>query len=253
VAATFMRGIRLVKIPTTLLAQVDSSVGGKVGVNHPLGKNTIGTFYHPEFVLIDPTMLRTLPVRELRAGLAEVVKVALIQDAHLFVILQKNITGVIRLDDLEFITGLIHASCAIKARIVKKDEREQGIRVILNFGHTIGHALEAATHYEYFRHGEAVTLGMAAAVKISIECGHLQAGAAEQIWQLLRHLQAPDIPADLTTHDVMAYLQYDKKRLSTGQRWVLLNHIGSAIVVSNIPEGVIHHAIEFLFDFNARP
>lgn len=247
VAATYMRGVRFAQIPTTLLAQVDSSVGGKVGVNHALGKNLIGTFYHPEFVFIDPTVLRTLPPRELRAGLAEMIKYALIQDTRLYEIVATHLEGIIKLEDIEFLAGLIHDSCAIKARIVKQDERERGNRVILNFGHTIGHALEAATHYEYFRHGEAVTLGMAAAVYISNKAGYLPAKLADRIWQTLQCFHPPAIPESITREEVWSYLRYDKKKNASGQKWVLLRSIGSALVTNKVPEKLIEGAIDYLF------
>ncbi|MBN2357380.1 3-dehydroquinate synthase [candidate division KSB1 bacterium] len=248
-AATYMRGIRLVQIPTTLLAQIDSSIGGKVGINHPMGKNIIGAFYHPELVLIDPAVLPTLPQRELRAGTAEMVKYALIQDSKLFHHVDKRLGHILQLTDLDEMADLIYTSCAIKVRIVDLDEREQGIRATLNFGHTIGHALEAVTRYQYYRHGEAVTLGMAAAVFISRQMGFLQDDPAQAVWTLLKQLQPPAVPKDVTPQAVRLYLRRDKKRIASGQQWVLLNDIGSCFITTDVADSLIDEAVEFSLHF----
>ncbi len=250
VAATFMRGIRWVQIPTTLLAQIDSSVGGKVGVNHPLGKNLIGAFYHPDLVLIDPETLRTLPPREIFAGAAEMVKYGLIQDAKLFSHLQKDLETLLHLSQTERLVEMIHRCCAIKAKIVEQDEREQGLRAVLNFGHTIGHALEAATCYQYYRHGEAVTLGMAAAVFISMKSGRLSPVTAEEIYPVLRRLKPPAVPKEISIEDIQENLKYDKKRLPTAQQWVLLQDIGSFVITPEVAESLVKQAIQFMIQFS---
>jgi 3-dehydroquinate synthase len=173
VASTYMRGISLIQVPTTLLAQVDSSVGGKVAVNHPLGKNMIGAFYQPQLVFIDVHVLETLAPREVRAGLAEVIKYGVIQDGDFFSYLEGHLQQILALDE-GVLSYVIKKSCAIKARVVEEDEREDGVRAFLNFGHTIGHALEALTFYRNYRHGEAVAAGMVAAAEIAVERGLLE-------------------------------------------------------------------------------
>src|SRR5690606_7926765 len=167
-AAAFLRGIRLVHVPTTVVGQVDSAIGGKVGVNHRLGKNLIGAFHQPSLVAIDPTLLGTLSRRELRAGLYEVVKYAVIASAPLWTRLEHEMAGLLR-GDTTLLTPVIEACCRIKADVVSADEREQGLRRILNFGHTVGHALEAVTRYRRLRHGEAVAYGMRAASALAVQ------------------------------------------------------------------------------------
>ena len=166
VAATYMRGVPFLQLPTSLLAQIDSSVGGKVAVNHPWAKNMIGAFYQPLLVLIDLDFLHTLPEGEFRAGMAEVIKYGVIADADFFSFLEENLEKIFRLDPV-VLTFMIKRCCEIKASIVAQDEREEGLRAILNYGHTVGHALEAATRFRTYRHGEAVAVGMEAAGRIS--------------------------------------------------------------------------------------
>jgi 3-dehydroquinate synthase len=231
VAATIFRGVPFIQIPTTLLAQVDSSVGGKVGVNHPLGKNLIGSFYQPKLVLIDPLVLDTLPMRERWAGAAEVLKYALIRDDRLFGLLEKSLEDLIALKNLELVSGVLETCCRIKAEIVEKDEKETGLRRILNFGHTIGHALEAATKYEYFRHGEAVAFGMAWAVQFSMEKGFLDNVQYQRADAMLRRFSLPPIPESVSAEVLLKHIRSDKKQTAEGLNLVLLKDIGQSVVV----------------------
>src|ERR1044072_830340 len=180
VAATYLRGIRFIQVPTTLIAQIDSSIGGKTGVNHPLGKNLIGAFHQPALVVIDPLTLRTLPLREIQAGLQEALKYGVIKDHKLFNFIVKNMAA-LKSNAGEAFEHLIMRSCQIKARVVEQDEREGGLRRILNFGHTVGHALEAVTHYRRFLHGEAVGLGLCAASCIAERAQLLPGGERQAI------------------------------------------------------------------------
>lgn len=226
VAATYLRGVPLVQVPTTLLAQVDSSVGGKVGVNHPQGKNIIGAFYQPVLVLADVGTLRTLPGRELRAGIAEVIKYGVIYDAAFFGWLEENLERLLE-GDPEALTYAVEMSCRIKARVVEADETEQGLRQILNYGHTFGHALEALTGYRVYVHGEAVAVGMVAAAKLSVLIGLLDEDAYGRIEQLVRRAGLPaDIPADLSFESVLASMERDKKARDGRITFVLPEAIG---------------------------
>lgn len=245
VAATYLRGVRLVQLPTTLLAQVDSSVGGKTGVNHALGKNLIGAFHQPEIVCIDPTVLATLPRRERLAGMGEVVKYALIRDRLFFETLSRHLETLLELGDLSLLEKVIENCCSIKAVIVSGDEREKGSRALLNFGHTIGHALEAAGQYECFRHGEAVTRGMAAAIFLSQQLGHISAEEAREALTLLDRLAPPQPPEDMLIEAVMPFLEQDKKRLSSGQSWVLLRGLGNGFITGDVPAELVPEAIRF--------
>jgi 3-dehydroquinate synthase len=179
-AATYLRGIAIAQVPTTLLAQVDSAVGGKVGVNHPLGKNLIGAFHQPRLVAVDPTVLATLPRREFRAGLYEVVKYGMAFDAALFETVRTHVRPIFA-RSIEALSPIIAESCRIKARVVMEDERERGPRRLLNFGHTAGHALEAVTRYRRFRHGEAIAWGMLVAADLSVARGSLDEGARQAL------------------------------------------------------------------------
>ncbi len=251
VAATYLRGIRLIQIPTTLLAQVDSSVGGKVGVNHPLGKNLIGAFHHPEAVFIDPDVLHTLAPRELRAGLGEVLKYALIRDAELLEVLEEKLPCIMRLEDGALLESVIARCCQIKAEIVGLDEREQGIRAWLNFGHTIGHALEAATGFACYRHGEAIALGMAAALHLSASCSGLDQEAVQRGMGLIRALNPPPLPADVTTEMIFTHIAHDKKRRRSGQTWVLIERPGRAVLRDDVGDDRVYGAIEQLQDLSS--
>jgi 3-dehydroquinate synthase len=246
VAATYMRGIRFIQIPTTLLAQVDSSVGGKVGINHPAGKNLIGAFYHPLFVLIDPMVLSTLSPRDMLAGMAEVVKYGCIQDATLFNRLAPTWPDILQRQNVGLLQEILVICCSIKAAVVETDEKESGLRAILNFGHTVGHALETITGYEYFLHGEAVAHGMAAASMLSWREGYLSEKDHRALLQQLLHLAPPPIPAHITTEQIFSAMQLDKKRDQGGQLWVLLDKIGHAILSRSVSSAHVQETLAWL-------
>lgn len=236
VAATYMRGVPLIQMPTTLLAQVDSSVGGKVAVNHPRGKNIIGSFYQPAIVLTDLNVLDTLPARELRAGLAEVIKYGIIKDQSFFEWLEDNLESMLKLD-YHALEPAIKKSCRIKARIVEKDETEQGIRAILNFGHTVGHALETLTGYKAYRHGEAVSVGMVFASRLAGKIGMLENSDQKRIEQILVRAGLPvKIPGEISIPDIISCFYSDKKVLSGQITFVLPERIGRVRVVRDLPE-----------------
>lgn len=242
VAATYMRGVPFVQVPTTLLAQVDSSVGGKVAVNHPLGKNMIGCFYQPRLVFADVSTLKTLPLREVRAGLAEVIKYGIIRDKNFFEFLEENLEKTLALDQ-ETLIQVVRRSCAIKAEIVEKDETEQGLRAILNFGHTIGHALEVLTEYRVYKHGEAVAAGMVAATFIAEEKGLCSPDISERLIGLLERAGLScRIP--FRAEEIMAVLPRDKKVRMGKLRFVLPVAIGEVIIESDVSEEIIWSAIE---------
>jgi 3-dehydroquinate synthase len=251
VAATFLRGMPWIQVPTSLVAMVDASIGGKVGVNHPEGKNLIGAFYQPSLVVIDPQTLTTLPQRELTSGWAEVIKHGLILDRELFEFLETNVNRVKKLDP-QLLTRAIGRSAAIKAWVVSQDERERtGKRIMLNYGHTIGHGLEAATEYRRFLHGEAVAVGMMGAAKLSQRMGLLSPATVERQKVLLEEF---GLPTSLQTEGgrrrrssrrgstrlsigaVTRAMEVDKKMSGKAIRWVLLQHIGEAVARSDVPQ-----------------
>ena len=238
VAATFQRGVPFVQVPTTLLSQVDSSVGGKTAVNHPKGKNMIGAFYQPCLVLADLDTLQTLPQKEFRAGLAEIIKYGVISDSSLFEYLEKNVEKILQLDKkcLEYI---IKTSCSIKAEVVEKDELENHYRMILNFGHTLGHAIEALTHYSKFIHGEAVAIGMVYAAKLSQKLGKCQEGIPRRLDRLVRKFGLPaDLP-DLHSKAIIESLYHDKKTMNHKIKFILIKDIGRVEIVEDMPEADI--------------
>ncbi len=228
VAATYLRGVPLVMVPTTLLSQVDSSVGGKVAVNHSSGKNLIGSFYPPRLVLIDPQTLSTLPRRQLIAGLAEVIKYGIIEDGSFFSRLENELEALLQSDPAT-LAAAIESSVCSKARVVEKDEFEKDHRRLLNFGHTIGHALEAATGYSYYLHGEAVLAGMIAAVRIALALEMVTADDAERMTSLMERLGVKPAPPALTAEQVIDKLSHDKKRRGQDQIFVLPTGIGKAV------------------------
>ncbi|NTW05084.1 MAG: 3-dehydroquinate synthase [Peptococcaceae bacterium] len=243
VAATYMRGVPFIQIPTTLLAQVDSSVGGKVAVNHPRGKNIIGAFYQPEAVFTDLSTLDTLPEREIRAGLAEVIKYGVIFDGEFFVWLEDNIEKVLALNP-EAIKKVVTISCQSKAAVVKEDETEQGIRAILNYGHTLGHAVEALTNYKVYRHGEAVSIGMAAAARLAVNMGGFDQASEKRIIGLLKRAGLPvDIPVKLNRDNLLSLMKKDKKAVSSKLTFVLPVSIGSVEIIKDIDEKVVLKSI----------
>ncbi|MBV1950642.1 MAG: 3-dehydroquinate synthase [Cycloclasticus sp.] len=229
-AASYQRGVNFIQVPTTLLSQVDSSVGGKTGVNHRLGKNMIGAFYQPKCVLIDTSVLSSLPERELSAGLAEVIKYGAICDLVFFEWLEKNMAKLL-LKDVDALTYAIKISCEEKAIVVAKDEKESGIRATLNYGHTFGHAIESHMGYGVWLHGEAVSVGMCLAAKMSVEQKTLSYEDYLRIESLCRLAQLPtEKPVDMTASDFLRYMQVDKKNTSTSIRLVLLDAIGKAVI-----------------------
>src|ERR1700733_12549503 len=228
-ASCYQRGIGYVQMPTTLLAQVDSSVGGKTGVNHSGGKNLIGAFYQPQAVIADTDALSTLPDRELKSGLAEVIKHGAVWDPMLFTWLEKTIPQLLA-RDTEALTYAIGRSCEIKATVVARDEREHNLRAILNFGHTFGHAIEAATSYETYLHGEAVALGMIIAADLSCRMGMIDAGVKERLRDLLARAGLPTEAPHIGAARAYELMQMDKKVLGGAIRLVLLEKLGRAIV-----------------------
>lgn len=242
VAATFLRGMPWVQVPTSLVAMVDASIGGKVGVDHSEGKNLIGAFYQPHLVLADPEVLATLPQRELISGWAEVIKHGLILDEGLVESLEINARGLRELEP-ELLTTAIARSAAIKARVVSRDETERaGKRIILNYGHTIAHGLEAATGYRRFLHGEAVAIGMMGAARLSERLGLLPTAAVERQRSLLQEFGLPaSLPSRgsgprLSTAGVVRAMELDKKVRGKAIRWVLLEGIGKAVVRGDVPQ-----------------
>ena len=225
-AATFLRGLSYVQVPTTLLAQVDSSVGGKTGVNHREGKNLIGAFHQPRLVLIDVAALRSLPRRELVAGLAEVIKYGIIADPDLFAFIEDKLESLLALER-EPLVEVIAASCAIKAKVVEADERESDYRAILNFGHTVGHALESLTGYEELLHGEAVAIGMVQAALISLRQGCCDQESFERIRRLISRAGLPtEIPAHVDRRELVKNMEVDKKSAGGKIKFVLCAGIG---------------------------
>jgi len=241
-ASLYMRGIELVQVPTTVLAQVDASVGGKTGVNLAAGKNLLGTFHHPRVVLIDPGVLSTLPNREFRAGLYEALKCGIIGDVELFLRFEQNRDKILKRDPLE-LEWLIAASVKLKAEVVSADEREGGLRRVLNLGHTIGHALEAETGYRQLLHGEAVAWGMIAATHIALRVGRTDSVTAGRIADAVLSLgRLPEVKVN--TRKVLARLQTDKKTQDSVVHFVLPREIGKVEVVNDVPERAIADAME---------
>jgi len=250
VAATYMRGVPFVQLPTTLLAQVDSSVGGKVAVNHPRGKNIIGAFYQPKLVLADPDVLTTLEPRELKAGLAEVIKYGVIADAGFFAWLEANLEKILAREP-EALARAVAVSCRIKAQVVEEDETEQDRRAILNFGHTVGHALEAFTGYELYRHGEAVAVGMAVEARIAVALGVFPEKEAARLELLLQRAGLPAaVPAALLRDladgrkdEFFTLLRRDKKARGGRYTFALPVKTGAAEVFRDVPEKIISSSL----------
>ncbi|MEM1228947.1 MAG: 3-dehydroquinate synthase [Pseudomonadota bacterium] len=238
VAACYQRGVDFVQIPTTLLAQVDSSVGGKTAVNHPLGKNMIGAFYQPRAVLADAAVLRSLPTREYAAGLAEVVKYGIIDDLAFFEWLE-GVADALADREPAAIAQAVRRSVENKARVVAADEREGGIRAILNFGHTFGHAIETLTGYQTWLHGEAVALGMVQAAMLSARLGLCDAAAVGRIGRLLQRLGLPVAPPELDPQAMVDTMGLDKKVQDGKLRLVLLHGLGQVAVHSDVPAPVL--------------
>jgi 3-dehydroquinate synthase len=244
-AASFLRGLRVVQVPTTVVAQVDSAIGGKVGVNHARGKNLIGAFHPPIGVLVDPDLLTTLPARELRAGLYEVVKYGVIADRRLFTRLERDLDR-IRTGDPDALLPIIVASARIKAHVVSVDEHETGLRRILNLGHTLGHALEAITHYRRFKHGEAVGWGMLAAVALARARRAMSAAEADRVAALIDRVGPRPPIADLSAAACVAATARDKKVLAGTLHFVLPTGIGRTRVVTDVTGAALTRALRSL-------
>jgi 3-dehydroquinate synthase len=242
VAATYLRGLPLVHVPTTLLAQVDSSIGGKVGVNHAVGKNLIGAFHAPAAVAIDPTLLTTLVRREFRAGLYEVVKYGVIADADLFAALERDLNALFARDPLVLLP-MIASSCRIKSAIVEADEREHNMRRLLNFGHTAGHALEAITKYRRFRHGEAIAYGMLAAASLGLHRGATPPDTRDRLQQVITQMGPLPPVADLDASHALEAIRHDKKIVSGKLRFVIATNIGTAVIVDDVTETELRKAL----------
>ena len=243
-AATFQRGVAFVQVPTTLLAQVDASVGGKTGVNHPGGKNMIGAFHQPRCVLADTATLATLPGREYRAGLAEVVKYGIIWSADFFAELERGIDA-LNQRDTAVLADVVRQSCAIKAAVVAEDEREQGRRAILNYGHTFGHALETLTGYHQLLHGEAVAIGMVLAADCACRHGLLDEASVQRIRSLVGALGLPtEMPLDIDPSAAFAAMGMDKKVVDGRLRLVLPERIGEVRVTDQITQAAVLATLE---------
>ena len=245
-AATWLRGINFVQVPTSLLAMVDASIGGKTGVNHPQGKNLIGAFYQPRLVYIDTTVLKTLPIREFRAGMAEVIKYGVIWDQDLFQQLEtENQLDSLENINVEVMEKIITKSCKAKVDVVSQDEKEAGIRAILNYGHTIGHALESLTGYSKINHGEAVAIGMVAAGKIAVKLGMWPAEKTQRQENLIKKAALPStIDNSLKSPEILESLQLDKKVKAGKIRFILPTNIGKVEISENIPSEVITTVLE---------
>lgn len=243
-ASTYMRGISYIQVPTTLLAQVDSSVGGKTGVNHKLGKNMIGTFWQPGLVWVDVETLKTLPKRELLAGIAEVIKYGVIRDKELFNFIEANREKILNLDS-NILTHIIKRSCEIKAEIVSKDEREAGLRAILNFGHTIGHAIETVTEYKRFLHGEAVAIGMCVESRLSLMLGLIDAEQVSRIESVIRAFGLPsEMPEHIDMNGILSSIQLDKKAIAGELKFILPEKIGSVRIYKGVTEKSIKEVLQ---------
>ncbi len=244
VAACYQRGVKFIQIPTTLLAQVDSSVGGKTAVNHVLGKNMIGAFHQPSVVLADPLVLSTLSDRQLSAGLAEVIKYGLIRDPDFFDWLEKNIAALMSRDN-EALSYAIERSCLNKAEVVIEDERESGLRAILNLGHTFGHAIETALAYKDFLHGEAIACGMLMAADLSVRLGLLDQVCRDRVCDLLKQAKLPvQIHQDVTFAQLLNNMKLDKKSREGVLYLILLNGIGEAIITADYTEQALEETIK---------
>ena len=247
-AATWLRGINFIQVPTSLLAMVDAAIGGKTGVNHPQGKNLIGAFYQPKLVFIDPLVLKTLPEREFRAGMAEVIKYGVIRDADLF----SQLENAARLDSLEYISEellftIITRSCQAKADVVSQDEKEAGLRAILNYGHTVGHAIESLTNYDTFVHGEAVAIGMVAAGKIALASQLWTEAEARRQDNLIEKTGLPtQLPANLDLEAIIETLKTDKKVKAGKVRFVLPTQIGQVTITDRIAPDLLTKILHYL-------
>jgi 3-dehydroquinate synthase len=250
-AAIYMRGLRYIQVPTTALAQIDSSIGGKTGVNLAAGKNLVGSFHHPLAVFADTSTLSTLPAAELRAGLQESIKAGIIRDPDLFSLLEREQSRILACD-IEALTEVIAASLRVKASVVNADERESGLRMILNLGHTLGHAIEAATLYTQLLHGEAIAWGMLAAIRIAAVRGLLTPLDAQRMGNLIR-AYGPLRPFRADPAELVALTAKDKKNRSGARSFILPTSIGNAIIVRDVTERELHEAAEAIVHEASRP
>ena len=239
VAATYLRGIPFVQVPTSLLAMVDSSVGGKTGINLPEGKNLVGAFYQPRLVLADLETLKTLPAREYRAGLAEVVKYGIIRDAAFFETLEEHVDELVAASDPELLARVVGRCCEIKADVVSQDEREGGLRAILNFGHTAGHALEKVAGYGEYVHGEAVAIGSVFAARASVELTGLPQAECDRMEHIFRELALPTSAPGYAWSDLRAAMSVDKKTVDGMPKFVLASAIGEVDTGIEVPESLM--------------
>ncbi|HRA28608.1 MAG TPA: 3-dehydroquinate synthase [Acinetobacter johnsonii] len=241
-SACFQRGVYFIQVPTTLLSQVDSSVGGKTGINHPLGKNMIGAFQQPQVVLADMSQLKTLPARELSAGLAEVIKYALLGDADFLAWLEQHMDALVQGDEAA-LAEAVYRSCAHKARIVANDEKEQGERALLNLGHTFGHAIESYLGYGEWLHGEAVATGMVMAADLSQRMGWISAEDLARTKNIIQRANLPIVCPQIPLDDFLAYMAHDKKVLNGQLRLVLMQAVGQAIITKTFDVELMKQAI----------
>ena len=242
IAATYLRGVPFVQVPTTLLSQVDSSVGGKVAVNHPAGKNLIGAFHQPRLVVADIELLATLPARELASGLAEVVKAGVIADAAFFAYLERNAAAALARDPA-VLTEVVRRSCEIKAAVVEQDEKESHLRMILNFGHTIGHAVEAAAGFSRYSHGEAVAIGMHGVALLSRLLGRCGDDTVAAVTGLLTRFGLPTTAEGLGVAELLDYLVRDKKSVGGAVSWVLAEGVGRVTITRDVPDEAVRRVL----------
>ncbi|MCG9128038.1 3-dehydroquinate synthase [Candidatus Poribacteria bacterium] len=242
-SAVYMRGIPFIQIPTTLQAQVDASVGGKTAINHTKGKNLIGAFHQPKLVLIDVNTLESLPEMDLRAGLIEVIKMGVIRDEPLFKLVEEHLDDIIALDE-KILVEMITQACAGKAEIVSKDEKESRLRMVLNYGHTFGHALEAITEYKKYRHGEAIAIGMNCAARLAVNLDIFTESDFQRQNTLLKHAKLPGtVPKEISSEQLCTAMYHDKKVIDSTMRLILPTRIGEVVIRNDIPESMIKDAI----------
>ena len=242
-AATYMRGVPFIQVPTTLLAQVDSSIGGKTGINHPLGKNMIGAFYQPRLVLADTEVLKSLPAREFSAGMAEVIKHGLVRDAAFFSWLEQNMEALLA-GDPQALAHAVRRCCEIKAAVVAEDERETGVRALLNFGHTFGHAIESCLGYGEWLHGEAVAAGMAMAAELSYRMGNIARADVNRVVALLKRARLPVTQPGLASGRLLESMAVDKKTEGGKLRFILLDRIGAASIRAEVSAGLLRQVLD---------
>lgn len=250
VAATIFRGIELIQIPTTLLSQVDSSIGGKVGINHERGKNLVGAFYQPKVVIVDPNVLKTLEFRERVSGFGEVIKYGIIKDRIFTNFLLENYKDILLLKNMDYVNYAISRSIEIKSAIVSADEKESLLRMILNFGHTIGHAIEVTEGYGKFTHGEAVIVGICAAIKLSADIGILDTNEAEKLINNLKKIPVVPSVNHLDEEKILEAIYYDKKIKNGKVRFVLLNKIGETEIRDDVSDEQIIEVIKWIKELN---